>query len=82
MRVVPITHGDRTLRRMRRRASTSTPGREAELTGLMAKNFLAGLRALEERLPGTPSPAEATGAAVHQCLVVPHPGGGGDSDTC
>ncbi len=45
----PITDGDRTLGEWSSRFGIA-PDAEAELVGLMEKNFLAGLRALDERL--------------------------------
>ena len=45
----PITDGHRTLGEWSSRF-TIAPDRKAELVGLMEKNFLAGLRALGERL--------------------------------
>jgi hypothetical protein len=47
--VRPITNGDRTLGEWSSRFEIA-PDREAELVGLMQKNFLAGLRALDSRL--------------------------------
>ena len=49
-----ITDGDRTLGEWSSRFEID-PDREAELVGLMEKNFLAGLRALDERLRATAS---------------------------
>lgn len=47
----PITDGDRTLGEWSSRFEIA-PDREAELVGLMERNFLAGLRALDSRLRG------------------------------
>ena len=47
----PITDGNRTLAEWSSRFAIA-PEREAELVGLMEKNFLAGLRALGKRLGG------------------------------
>jgi len=47
----PITDGDRTLGEWASRFEAE-PAQEAELVGLIETNFLAGLRALDERLRG------------------------------
>jgi Polyketide cyclase / dehydrase and lipid transport len=49
LRLCPITDGDRTLAEWSSRFEIA-PDREAELVGLMEKNFLAGLHALDSRL--------------------------------
>lgn len=49
LRLRPITDGDRTLGEWSSRFSIA-PDREADLVGLMEKNFLAGLRALDARV--------------------------------
>lgn len=49
LRFRPISDGDRTLGEWSSRFLIA-PDREAELVGLMEKNFLAGLRALDSRL--------------------------------
>ncbi|MBK5232629.1 MAG: SRPBCC family protein [Thermoleophilia bacterium] len=46
LRLRPITDGDHTLGEWTSRFE-ATPDQEAELTGLMEQNFLAGLRALD-----------------------------------
>jgi hypothetical protein len=51
LRLRPVTDGDRTLGEWSSRFEIA-PEAEAELVGLMEKNFLAGLRALDERLGG------------------------------
>jgi Polyketide cyclase / dehydrase and lipid transport len=48
LRLWPITDGDRALGEWSSRFEIA-PDREAELTGLMQRNFLAGLRALNDR---------------------------------
>lgn len=49
LRLRPITDGNRTLGEWSSEFQIA-PEREAELVGLMEKNFLAGLRALDSRL--------------------------------
>ena len=49
LRLRPITDGDRTLGEWSSRFEIA-PDREAELVGLMQKNFLSGLHALDARL--------------------------------
>jgi hypothetical protein len=51
LRLRPITDGDRTLGEWSSRFDID-PDREAELVGLMEKNFLSGLHALDSRLAG------------------------------
>lgn len=51
LRLRPITDGDATLGEWSSRFEIAGDG-EAELVGLMEKNFLAGLRALDSRLRG------------------------------
>jgi hypothetical protein len=54
LRLRPITDGNRTLGEWSSRFMIA-PDREAELVGLMEKNFLTGLRALDSRLARTAS---------------------------
>jgi Polyketide cyclase / dehydrase and lipid transport len=54
LRFRPITDGNRTLGEWSSRFLIA-PDREAELVGLMEKNFLAGLHALDSRLGRTAS---------------------------
>ena len=56
LRLRPITDHDRTLGEWSSRFEIA-PDREADLVGLMEKNFLAGLRALDSRLGCGSAPA-------------------------
>jgi hypothetical protein len=49
LRLLPITDGDRTLAEWSSNFEIA-PEAEAELVGMMEKNFLSGLRALDARL--------------------------------
>lgn len=59
LRLRPITDGDRALGEWSSRFEIA-PDREAELTGMMERNFLVGLRAVDERIgrSGSTGPAQ------------------------